>query len=226
MKNTKVQVAAKTGSPWKPVASRADGRAKEHKIKRDAVIAAATTEFIKNGFHRTSLEDIAAALHVTKPTLYYYVKSKDEIVLECFAIGLEGVKTAFHTANKESSSARERLQTIISDYVKEMTSDAGRCLIRISDKELSPNVRADVRAHKAQISKLFEEALETNLDAETLAGDDPRLTAFLVAGALNYIGTWYEPDQAYSVEQITARVSEILMYGLLPRDGRELQSAE
>ena len=41
------------------------------------------------GFHATSLDDIAARLSVSKPTLYYYVKNKDEILLQCVRRRLE-----------------------------------------------------------------------------------------------------------------------------------------
>ncbi|MEQ8958271.1 MAG: hypothetical protein RLP02_10155, partial [Coleofasciculus sp. C2-GNP5-27] len=107
-------------------------------------------------------------------------------------------------------------------YVKEMVSDPGRCLIRISDKELSANVRTKVRAHKAEISQLFEEVFEAGVNDRTITDGDAKLTAFLVAGALNYVGTWYEPGQSYDVEQITARMLGILMYGLVPRDTNKI----
>ncbi len=54
--------------------------------------------FNERGFHATSLDDIAARLNVTKPTLYYYVKNKDEILLDCVKKGLhmtlEGIEAS------------------------------------------------------------------------------------------------------------------------------------
>ena len=38
----------------------------------------------RKGYHNTSLDDIAAALEVTKPTIYYYVKNKEQLLFECF----------------------------------------------------------------------------------------------------------------------------------------------
>ncbi len=44
--------------------------------------------FNERGFHATSLDDMPAHLNVTKPTLYYYVKNKEEILLACMETGL------------------------------------------------------------------------------------------------------------------------------------------
>ena len=72
-------------SPWAPASKRETQR----QAKRDAVLQAAAQLFNERGFHATSLDDIAARLHVTKPTLYYYVKNKDEILIECVRQGLQ-----------------------------------------------------------------------------------------------------------------------------------------
>ena len=72
-------------SPWAPVSHREQQR----EAKRQAVLQAAAQLFNERGFHATSLDDIAARLNVTKPTLHYYVKNKDEILLQCVRQGLD-----------------------------------------------------------------------------------------------------------------------------------------
>ena len=76
-------------SPW----ANPPEREQQREIKRQAVLAAAAQLFNERGFHATSLDDIARRLHVSKPTLYYYVKNKDEILLGCVRQGLEMMPT-------------------------------------------------------------------------------------------------------------------------------------
>jgi len=88
---TKTTAARKTrtpsaaASPW----AAAPDREQQREAKRQAVLQAAAELFNERGFHATSLDDIAARLNVSKPTLYYYVKNKDEILLQCVSKGLE-----------------------------------------------------------------------------------------------------------------------------------------
>ena len=72
---------AQPAAPAAPLATTA-ARAKLREAKRHAVLQAAAQLFNERGFHATSLDDIATRLKVTKPTLYYYVKNKDEILLQ------------------------------------------------------------------------------------------------------------------------------------------------
>src|SRR2546421_12369540 len=74
---------AQRPSPWR--ASRE--RLRDREVKREAVIRAAAHAFNRKGYHNTSLDDIAAALEVTKPTVYYYVTSKEQLLFQCFVAG-------------------------------------------------------------------------------------------------------------------------------------------
>ena len=64
-------------------------RADEARRKRRAVIAEAARAFGHRGFHNVSLDEVAVALNVSKPTLYNYVKSKHELLYECYNLALD-----------------------------------------------------------------------------------------------------------------------------------------
>src|SRR3546814_7754938 len=51
--------------------------------KREAVLKAAVEMFNARGFHATSLDDLAASLGISKPTIYHYLGNKDQVLLEC-----------------------------------------------------------------------------------------------------------------------------------------------
>src|SRR4029077_9835129 len=90
------KTAPAAASPWR--GSRE--RLRDRELKRGAVIRAAAREFNRKGYHNTSLDDIAAALEVTKPTVYYYVTSKEQLLFECFVAGVEQIRAAFREARQ------------------------------------------------------------------------------------------------------------------------------
>src|SRR3954470_13225539 len=92
-------------SPW---AARRRPR-HEHALKREAVILAAAQAFRQRGYHNTSLDDLAASLRVTKPTLYLYVPNKEAILFECFRAGLAQIQASLDAAESATGPARERL---------------------------------------------------------------------------------------------------------------------
>src|SRR6476469_11261774 len=80
----------------------------EHALKREAVILAAARAFRERGYHNTSLDDLAASLKVTKPTLYLYVPNKEAILFECFKAGLDLLLQTLDECERAGGPARER----------------------------------------------------------------------------------------------------------------------
>src|ERR1700753_1553860 len=101
-------------SPWRPRRERQHAR----EVKREAVIRAAAHAFNHKGYHNTSLDDIAAALEVTKPTVYYYVTNKEQLLFECFLAGVEQIRAAFREVKSRDLTARERLNAVLHHYAQ------------------------------------------------------------------------------------------------------------
>ena len=99
-------VAELDASPW----TRPRERGRERAIKRDAVLRAAAQLFNEFGYHDTSLAMVAARLQVTKPTLYYYVQNKEEILFECVRLGLELLRAAIADAAASGRQRRRQAQ--------------------------------------------------------------------------------------------------------------------
>ncbi|WP_030227000.1 TetR/AcrR family transcriptional regulator [Streptomyces sp. NRRL WC-3626] len=60
-------------------------RARKRERTRDAIGAAAVSLFLEHGFDRVSVNDVAAAAEVSKPTLFRYFPTKEDLVLHRFA---------------------------------------------------------------------------------------------------------------------------------------------
>lgn len=128
-------------SPWAPVSH----RERQREAKRNAVLQAAAQLFNERGFHATSLDDIAARLNVTKPTLYYYVKNKDEILLQCVRQGLDMMLEGIEASRAAGGKAIDQLMTCMQVYARIVTMDFGMCLIRVGDEQVPPESRKELR---------------------------------------------------------------------------------
>jgi AcrR family transcriptional regulator len=78
----------------------------EHKKE---IIEAATPLFIKYGYNKTTMEDIAKAVRKGKSTLYYYYKSKDDIIEEVVREAAHSMTGIFKTKLVAVESAKDRL---------------------------------------------------------------------------------------------------------------------
>ncbi|MZQ91090.1 TetR family transcriptional regulator [Frigidibacter albus] len=192
----------------------AGDRAREREMKREAVLTTAVRLFNLKGFVTTSLDDVALALGVTKPTIYHYFPNKDEILYECVRRGLDSIRRTAAEAAKIRGDGAVRLRKMLLSYALVMTRDFGICVGRTNDAELSPENRARYRAAKREIDQMLRGALQAGIDDGSLRPQDARLAVFAVAGALNAIGRWYDPKGAMSAEAVAKGMVDALMRGL------------
>lgn len=198
-------------SPW----ARSRSRASEHAEKRSAVLSAAADLFNQQGYHATSLDEIAARLQVTKPTLYYYFKSKDDILLGCVRKGLDRMILGIEQTRVAGGDSLEQLRACMQIYADIVMEPFGMCLIRIGDQDLPAASRKKLRQVKSDIDRAFRGLVVQGVQDGLLAPCDARITAFAIAGALSWIGRWYRPDGPDTPEQIAGKTIDLLLRGLL-----------
>lgn len=198
-------------SPWGTPSE----RELQREAKRNAVLSTAAEMFNERGFHATSLDDIAARLHVTKPTLYYYVKNKDEILLECVRKGLRMTLEGIEASRRAGGQAIDQLRACMHAYGHVVTQPFGMCVIRVGDQEVPVASRVELRRQKALIDQAFRRLVAAGVDEGSLLPCDPKLTAFTIAGGLSWIGRWYRPDGALSGEEVVQQCVATLLGGVL-----------
>lgn len=204
-------------SPW----ASASAREQQRQAKRNAVLSTAAQMFNERGFHATSLDDIAASLQVSKPTLYYYVKNKDEILLACVKKGLHLTLDGIEASRAAGGNAVDQLRACMQVYADIVTQPFGMCLIRVGDEELPGPSRTELRRMKSEIDLAFRRLVAQGVQEGSLAPCDPKITAFVIAGALSWIGRWYQPGGDYSAGQIAEQCIGTLLGGVLRRGAEQ-----
>ncbi|MFO1467518.1 MAG: TetR/AcrR family transcriptional regulator [Steroidobacteraceae bacterium] len=200
-------------SPWKPSAE----RARQREIKREAVILAAARAFRQRGYHNTSVDDLAALLNVTKPTIYHYLDNKEEILFECFRTGLDQIMSAFDEIRGSDRPALERLSAVVRRYAQAITSEFGWCMVRAEDQDLSPVMSRRINALKSQIDQGIRALIKDGIADGSISRCDPKITAFALAGAMNWIAHWHRADAELTPDQIADRFLATFVNGLKPR---------
>lgn len=202
-----------------PATTPVSQREQLREAKRYAVLQAAAQLFNERGFHATSLDDIAARLKVTKPTLYYYVKNKDEILLQCVRRGLTLMLEGIEASRSNGGKAVDQLMACMQVYARIVTQDFGMCLIRVGDEQLPPASRKELRRLKSAVDQEFRRLVAAGVAEGSLQPCDPKMTAFVIAGALSWIGRWYRPGGQYTAEQVAQQCIATLCDGVLRRPG-------
>jgi TetR/AcrR family transcriptional repressor of nem operon len=110
--------------------------------KRERLVAAATQLLHQHGVERTTLADIAQAADVPAGNVYYYFKTKDEVIAAVIEAHAQQVKTALALIDTRHRSPRSRLKAFVREFTaqSEIVAQYG-CPLGSLCSELGKRVR-------------------------------------------------------------------------------------
>jgi AcrR family transcriptional regulator len=193
------------------------GAHEQRTLKRLAILRAAARMFNERGYHETSLADIAASLHVTKPTLYYYCESKEDMLAQIAAMALEDTETLFESARRDGKDALDALRIFVRGYVERMTSDPGRCLLTIRHTRVTPAVSEEITAGFRRIDAFARELLEAGMRDGSIRPCDVRMASFALYGAINWVPNWFDESGALTPAQAGDALFDVIANGVAAR---------
>lgn len=199
-----------------PFRNREQKRA-DREAKRQAVLLAAVRMFNERGYHATSLDDVAASLGVSKPTIYHYLGNKEQVLLTCLSTGLEKLIDAAVAARGMEGTGAERLVAFMTKYAEFNMLDFGRRVILTQDSDLSETGARQFRADKRKIHEMMRDMIVEGQADGSIAGGDPTLMAFTMAGAINWTAHWFRSRTPGDEKELASRMVALLTAGIEPR---------
>ncbi len=185
--------------------------------KRSGVIYRTAARMIyKKGFDATSMSEIAKALDLTKPGLYYYVKGKKQLLSSIMNFALDLLHTHVIEPATLIADPEERLHAIIRQHAKLLTHEAGALAILIDEEAgLSVKERGPIVRRKRAYFDLLRRTLGELKAEGRLRSIDTTVAAFSLLGMVMWIARWYDTIGRLDSEQVIRDVTEIAFGGMV-----------
>lgn len=200
-------------APWSEVV---DSREEQRRKKRQAVIEAGAALFVEAGYERTSLDDIAKKLGITKRTIYYYVQSKEEILMQCIRQSMDELDRLSEAVDHEKNSVKKSIETIIVGYSRWIVTDFGACLVLTRESMLTDELRLELRSCKSRLDWHIRNTVTRGQAAgEIHKSCDPKLVSAAIFGALNWVPFWNRSKNIVDREAIASQFTRVFINGVL-----------
>ena len=170
----------------------------------------------EKGFDATSMSEIAEALDLTKPGLYYYVKGKKELLYSIMGFAMDLLDSDVVEPSALITDPEERLHVIIREHARLLTNEAGALAILIDeDGGLSEEHREDIVQRKRAYFEFLRQTLEELKEKGRLRQVDSTVAAFSLLGMVMWIARWYDTKGRLASEKVVQDVTEIALAGML-----------
>ncbi|HZH32826.1 MAG TPA: TetR/AcrR family transcriptional regulator [Pyrinomonadaceae bacterium] len=192
--------------------------------KLEFILRTSARIFAEKGYHRTSMRDISRATEVSLAGLYYYCKSKEELLFliqdNCFGRVHERLRERL----RETSDPVAKLRLVIENHLSFFAANMAEMKVLSHEAEsLAGEMRAHVTGRKQQYTRLVRRILSEVQQAERArSGHDagaprPDLTVstYALFGMMNWIYNWYDPRGHLSVSDLVDNLARLFLSGFL-----------
>jgi len=187
---------------------------------RARILDAAAHVLSSKGFAGTRLSDVADYAELQAPAIYYYFRSREELIEEVMYCGIAELRKHVQDALDDlppQTSPLERIMVAveahlrheleISDYATASIRNSGQIPEHLRTRQLKEET-----AYGRVWRRLFDNALT---DGQIRTDLDPRYAQLLVLGALNWAAEWRDPRRD-AVDGIVVNAQSLVRHGLCP----------
>ncbi len=196
----------------------ATGAANGEQDRRAEIYRSAARIFHRKGYHATSINDIAAAVGLTKAGLYYYIKGKQDLLFAIMGFAMDQLDEQVIEPARRVEDPQARLETIVARHARLITQDSSALTILVNELEgLLPDDRADIIGRQRDYVDFIADTLAALRDEGKVLGLDPTVGAFSLLGMILWISRWYRADGRLDGDEVVAEVTRMAISAVLNR---------
>ncbi|MCA1556576.1 MAG: TetR/AcrR family transcriptional regulator [Acidobacteria bacterium] len=199
--------------------------------KLEFILRTSARIFAEKGYHSTSMRDISRATQVSLAGLYYYCKSKEELLFliqdNCFGRVHERLLERL----SEATDATVKLRLVIENHLSFFAANMAEMKVLSHEADsLAGEMHEHVTGRKQQYTRLVRRILSEVHQAQAARGHgaaqkvDLTVATYALFGMMNWIYNWYDPRGKLSVNDLVDNLTRLFLSGFLAgTTGDELQ---
>lgn len=193
-----------------------DGRTRTD--RKSQILDVSTALFREKGYHATSLDDIADHIGFTKPAIYYYFDSKEDIL---FSIVEEIVDRALERiteiASRDDSPTQKLHDLLVANTRAVLESLDGNSVFYNERGLLSPERERAIRDREREYTRVIRQIYIDGVKAGEFLDLPPTVATSTLLGASIWSYRWFDAEGSRTTDQIAEDIAALLMNGYLRR---------
>jgi len=180
------------------------------------VLETAARLICEKGYEAASVQDIADACGLTKAGLYYYIRSKEELLLEIMSYGMDIFEERVLLQVLNIADPVERLKACMEKNIFLVTEGWSKevTIILHEHETLTGAARTQINARKKRYVHFLEASFEEAIRDGRIRPIDPRVAAFSFLGQVLWIYKWFRPDGKIPAAQLAREMQDLFFGGL------------
>ena len=193
----------RTPKALRPRKSRRETKQSKPSTRLEEVLQSAANIFFAKGFHAASIEDVARDVGMLKGSLYYYIKSKDDLLFQLLLAGIEDSDAFIARQIDPQGDPLQELERAIRaqiDYIIQNRVQFGLFLHEFDS--LSGKRQHKLISVMSRYNSRFVELVRRGQEQGKLIPGEPWIIVNGILGMCNWLYRWYDTDEISDPEQV------------------------
>lgn len=192
----------------------ARGRAPGFDATREQILVQAARLFAAQGYAGTSMNQVAEACAVSKPTLYHYVRDKHELLMQICESHVQDLAALVDEVREQALAPEPHLRALIARFMQAYGEAQNEHRVLTEDvKFLQDEDRERLLAVEREVVGAFAAAVVA-VRPELQPGKLHKPLTMLLFGMINWTFTWLKPDGELSYDSVAPMVADLFFGGL------------
>lgn len=183
--------------------------------KQEDILHVAARVMAEKGYHQASIRAVAAELDMSLAGIYYYCKSKDELLFliqySTFQSLVDSLTEKLKTADDPTSKLKAMVRNHLDFFLAHM-DELKICAYEI--ESLEGDYYDQVAEKRREYFQLAHGIVSGLIESGRGSGVDSRLATLSLFGTLNWIFMWYEPGRYAGSEEMSEQLTRLYLHGL------------
>ena len=172
--------------------------------------------FARKGYHSTSMREIARELGMSQSSLYYYFKSKEDILFALMNGAMDEALTTLERICAADLPPADKLEQVLDFYARYYTGNQERETLLVHEmNSLGPVYREVLIGKQRRYVRLITSMLGEVADTGAMKSIHPTVATFAFFGMVHYTVKWYHRDGPVDVDELASIFVEIFTRGIL-----------
>jgi AcrR family transcriptional regulator len=185
----------------------------------DEILNSAANFFYTKGYHATSIEDVARDVGMLKGSLYYYIKSKEDLLYGLLLGVMEQGTGKVEKALEGVKDPVERLEKGIEQHIEHIIRNQVRVGLFLHEFD-SLSGRRKQRVHESQkeYQEIFTGIIKDGQSSGVFISGEPDLLVDAMLGMCNWIYRWYHQENSPKLEVVKKTFIGLIKGGIMKRE--------
>ena len=180
----------------------------------DAILDVAVRVFRERGYDGSSLDDVARAAGITKASIYYHVRSKEELLARGVGRALDALFAVLDERPAKLGRAVARLRYIVHRTIEATVDQLPEVALLLRVRGNTP-VERRIMERRRTFDRLIARLMRNAQRQGDLRADvEPRLATRLLFGMLNSVTEWYRPGGGLDAPEVAEAIFRIAFEGM------------